>query len=205
MPTIHLTFDDGPADSTSEILDALAEHDAKATFFQVGRNVAARPEVTQRAHAAGHAVGNHSWSHPNLRSDVDDAGVLRELSDTSDEVERVTGVRPALFRPPYGQPWGRDDGNDATDRRRLVQEHAARLGMTVLLWHVDTNDWNEDARTPAEIAAEVVAAARPGAVILLHDIWPRTAAAVPLILRELHAQDYRFEQVPAGTTLLPAR
>ena len=153
IPAIHLTFDDGPADSTVEILDVLAEHDAKATFFQVGRNVAARPEVTRRAHAEGHALGNHSWSHPNLRTDVDEAGVLRELSDTSDELERVTGVRPALFRPPYGQPWGRDDGTDATERRRVVRAHAASLGMTVLLWHVDTNDWNEDARTSSEIAA----------------------------------------------------
>jgi peptidoglycan-N-acetylglucosamine deacetylase len=204
MPTIHLTFDDGPADSTMPILDALAEHGAKATFFHVGRNVEARPEITRRAHADGHAVGNHSWSHPNLLTEVDEDGVLRELSDTSDVLERVVGARPSLFRPPYGQPWGREDGVDATARRRVVQEHAASLGMTVLLWHVDTSDWHEDERAPEEIAAQVVDAARPGAVVLLHDIWSRTAAAVPLILRELGREGYSFEQVPAGSTLLPA-
>jgi peptidoglycan/xylan/chitin deacetylase (PgdA/CDA1 family) len=203
MPTIHLTFDDGPADSTVPILDALAEHGGKGTFFQVGRDVGARPEITRRVHADGHAVGNHSWSHPNLRTDVDEEGVLRELSETSDVVERVIGVRPSLFRPPYGQPWGREDGTDAVERRRVVKEHAAILGMTVVLWHVDTNDWHEDERSPEDIAAQVVDEARSGAVILLHDIWPRTAAAVPLILRELGGQGYSFEQVPAGSALLP--
>jgi peptidoglycan/xylan/chitin deacetylase (PgdA/CDA1 family) len=84
-----------------------------------------------------------------------------------------------------------------------VQEHAASLGMTVLLWHVDTNDWHQDERAPEEIAAQVVDEARPGAVILLHDIWPRTAEAVPLILRGLGRLGYSFDQVPAGSTLLP--
>jgi peptidoglycan/xylan/chitin deacetylase (PgdA/CDA1 family) len=199
---LYLTFDDGPAESTVAVLDALAEHGAKATFFQQGACVARRPELTLRAHEAGHAIGNHAWSHPDLEQ-VDAARVEAEMSDTSDELQRVTGQRPTLFRPPYGRPFVTHSNGPHIDAcREHVRRHAARLGMGVVLWNAHADDWTPDERGPDEIATRVIQEAGPRKVVLLHDDRPRTAAALPRILRVLGEQGYSFEPVPPGTTLI---
>jgi peptidoglycan-N-acetylglucosamine deacetylase len=149
----RLTFDDGPADDTQRLLDLLARHRTLATFFLIGQRVEARNELARRIAAEGHAIGNHSWSHPDLTTLARDA-LRSELERTSDAIERVVGARPALFRPPYGF------FNDQ------VQEVASALGMRMLLWDVDTADYE---RPGVDSIAAAIEAASADAVVLMHD------------------------------------
>src|SRR5207302_11052238 len=101
-PNIAMTFDDGPsAKLTPKLLDLLAAHHIKATFFLIGQNVAENPEIVAREAREGHEVANHSWSHPNLGKMSDD-GVRGQLRKTDDAIRSAVGHAPTLMRPPYG-------------------------------------------------------------------------------------------------------
>ena len=174
MTTVALTFDDGPyPETTSALLDALG--DAKATFFLWGEHAAAHPALVRDIAAAGHAVGNHSWTHPRLTG-LDPSARDQEVRRTQDLLARLTGTRPALFRPPYG------------DTDTAVARTLAGHGLTEVLWSVDTRDW------AGATADEIVAAAdraEPGGVVLMHEGRPATVAAVPRILAALAARGLR--------------
>ncbi|WP_169746499.1 polysaccharide deacetylase family protein [Demequina phytophila] len=178
---IALTFDDGPVAATMDLLDALAERGAKATFFMVGQNVAANPDVVRRIADEGHALGNHTWDHPQLtRLDAD--SIRQEIESTSDAIEDATGVRPSLLRPPYG----------ATDD--AVAGVAADLGMAQILWDVDPEDWKD--RDAGTVHQRVVDAAHRNAIVLSHDIHDTTRAAYPAIIDDLIAAGYTLVTVP---------
>src|SRR2546425_12660844 len=99
---IAMTFDDGPSASlTPKLLDLLAAHHIKATFFVIGENVAEHPEIVARAAREGHEIGNHSWSHPNFAK-MSQENVRSQLQRTDDAIKNATGIRPMLLRPPYG-------------------------------------------------------------------------------------------------------
>src|SRR2546423_14106760 len=101
-PYIAMTFDDGPsAKLTPKLLDLLASHHVKATFFLIGQNVAENPEIVAREAREGHEIANHSWSHPNLGK-MSDEGVRGQLRKTEDAIRSASGNRPTLLRPPYG-------------------------------------------------------------------------------------------------------
>ncbi|MFI6516232.1 polysaccharide deacetylase family protein [Spirillospora sp. NPDC050679] len=189
---VALTFDDGPMGPTAELLDVLAAHRARATFFLVGRNVAARPDLVRRELAAGHELGNHGYTHADLgRSPA--AKVEAELTRTQQAIEQAAGVTPGLMRPPYG----------STDR--TVARIAKRMGLAQVMWSVDPLDWS--ARDSATVERRVVKGARPGRILLMHDIHPSTVAAVPGILRRLAAKGYVFVTVSElyGRPLVPGR
>ena len=99
---VALTFDDGPSPYTSKILAVLARHQVKATFFVVGKRVDQYPDLARRVVAAGHVIANHSYSHRNLNLETS-ADVASELARTESIIARTTGVKPALFRPPFGE------------------------------------------------------------------------------------------------------
>ncbi|AQZ70812.1 Peptidoglycan N-acetylglucosamine deacetylase [[Actinomadura] parvosata subsp. kistnae] len=172
-----LTFDDGPGPYTKTLLRTLAAYDARATFFVVGQNVTAYPGIVRRAHAAGHEIGNHSWSHPDL-SRLPAKAIRSQLARTDRAVEAATGVRPALVRPPYG-------AFDASVRRQAKRP--------LVLWSVDTLDWRY--RNSARVARKAIKSVRPGSVILFHDIHPTTVRAIPKVLRTLSKRGYRFVTV----------
>ncbi|MGR6922231.1 polysaccharide deacetylase family protein [[Actinomadura] parvosata] len=174
---VALTFDDGPGPYTKALLRTLAAYDARATFFVVGQNVKAYPGIVRRAHAAGHEIGNHSWSHPDL-SRLPAASIRSQLARTDRAVEAATGVRPALVRPPYG-------AFDASVRRQAKRP--------LVLWSVDTLDWRY--RNSARVARKAIKSVRPGSVILFHDIHPTTVRAIPKVLRTLSKRGYRFVTV----------
>ncbi|WP_157383336.1 polysaccharide deacetylase family protein [Nonomuraea coxensis] len=174
---VALTFDDGPGPYTGELLRHLAAHQARATFFVVGQNVAAHPSVLRRAAAAGHEIGNHTWSHQDLTK-LSAGAVRAELARADRAVKAATGFVPALVRPPYG-----------------AFDNAVRTGIRrpLVLWSVDTLDWLH--RDSARVARVAIRSARPGGVILFHDIHPTTVRAVPRVLKALSRRGYTFVTV----------
>ncbi|GAA4628264.1 hypothetical protein GCM10023196_043900 [Actinoallomurus vinaceus] len=190
---IALTFDDGPGPYTAKLLDMLAARHVKATFFLIGGNIRGREAIVRRELAEGHAIGDHSWSHPQL-SAMSDGAVRSQLTRTLGEIHRATGGGTPLMRPPYG----------ATNHR--VAAVTRHMGMAQILWSVDTNDWLD--RNSAIVAHRAVSWARPGGIILMHDIHPTTVNAVPKILVGLAHRGFTFVTVPelfGGRALKPGQ
>ena len=177
---IALTFDDGPGPHTAHLLDILDQYGAKATFFLIGSKVSSQANVVHNIQARGHQLGNHSWSHPDLpKLPVDQ--IAGEIDRTNDAIKQATGVTPAILRPPYGAVNG------------AVLEQLRLRGMSSILWSVDTRDWAD--RNSDIVCSRAVAGARPGAIILMHDIHQTSVGAVPCILSALKQQGYSFVTV----------
>ncbi|MBW4497294.1 MAG: polysaccharide deacetylase family protein [Oscillatoria princeps RMCB-10] len=181
---IALTFDDGPWEQTPEILGILKEMDVKATFFWVGKNVQTYPEIAKQVVAAGHAIGNHTWDHPTNSMDRETAA--KQIDSTNDYIFETTGVRTALFRPPGGALL-----NGLADYARNRQD-------AVVLWSVDTRDWQASTSVQM-LVSTVLNEAKPGGIVLMHDgggnRW-RTVEALPAIIAGLRELGYRFVTVP---------
>jgi peptidoglycan-N-acetylglucosamine deacetylase len=166
----HLTFDDGPGPSTDELLDVLARHGVRATFFVVGAQIAERVGTVQRAAHEGHAIGNHSWDHPSLPA-LGEERVREQLARTNEAIAAAIGRQPELFRPPFG------------DTDAMVERVAAELGMRQMLWDVDTEDWQAPGR---DRVLQRIATAKPTEIVVMHDGGgdrAGTVAAVEAYLR----------------------
>jgi peptidoglycan/xylan/chitin deacetylase (PgdA/CDA1 family) len=178
---VVLTFDDGPDPVyTPQILGVLAQYDAKATFFQVGRNVTKHPALTKRIHAAGHSVQNHTWTHADLRT-LSAASFRTQIESTDRAISAQTGQVPRCLRPPYG------------GTNKAVAQRAKALGKDLIVWHVDSRDWTKPGT--AAIVKRVLSGVHNGSVILMHDGGgnrTQTVAALPTILKALKAQGYGF-------------
>jgi peptidoglycan-N-acetylglucosamine deacetylase len=158
---LALTFDDGPNPAwTPKLLDTLAEQEVRATFFMLGSHAEAEPELVKRIIAAGHVVGNHSWSHPNLARSTA-ARVRDELKRTKQTLEQIVGAPVRWFRPPYGA------------RRPVVFRIAREMGLEPVLWNAMTTDWSERSaeRIAERLGAMIERAGRRGSAanIVLHD------------------------------------
>lgn len=155
-----LTFDDGPNDPhTMHLLDVLTKHNAKATFFLIGKYVRQRPDIARAIEAAGHGIGNHTDSHPNLIL-VSAARLRQELADCNKALEDAIGIKVTLFRPPFG------------GRRPNVLRTARGMGLNPVMWSVTGYDWS--AKSADQIVEKVSRQVdtRPkaqGEIVLLHD------------------------------------
>ncbi|WP_053174752.1 polysaccharide deacetylase family protein [Nonomuraea sp. SBT364] len=178
---LALTFDDGPGKTTPALLDLLKKERVKATFFLVGKAVEERPAIARRAAREGHAIGNHTYSHPSLPTLFDD-DILDELAAAQEAIEKAVGRAPAMFRPPYGH----------TDDR--VRYLAAQEDLAEVLWTGTTLDW--DLRDAKKIKAAVLRLAERDGVILMHDTVPATVKAMPGIVKELKKRGYHLVTVP---------
>jgi peptidoglycan/xylan/chitin deacetylase (PgdA/CDA1 family) len=191
---LALTFDDGPNPAwTPQLLDILARRSVKATFFLVGQFAQCEPALVRSIAAAGHLIGNHSWSHPNLSLTAAHR-VQDELRRTKDTLEQITSQPIRYFRPPFGA------------RRPYVLRAARALGMTPVMWNAMTNDWAEpssdriadrlakksDARHQAGVAANIVLH-DGGHLSLNADRGPSVAAAATLLAR--YAATHKFVTV----------
>ncbi len=186
-PSIAITFDDGPSEGTSELLEILGRYRAPATFFQIGANVRRLPQVAREVAAAGHEIGNHSDTHPMLA--LKSAGFIqRELAAAQEAIECATGQRPRYFRAPYGVRWFG------------LRQAQQRLALTGVMWSTIALDWKR--QTPL-VVSRLIDGAAPGAILCLHDgrvLEHRpdigvTLQAVRELLPKLMEQGYRFEKV----------
>lgn len=194
---IALTYDDGPNHPhTLRILDILARHNVRATFFLIGRFVRERPEIARAVVNAGHVVGNHTFTHPllTLRSHAE---IRRELLDCRSALHDVIGEHSNLFRPPFG------------GRRPAVLRIARELGLEPIMWNVTGYDWN--APPAAEIERKVTKQMRGGDVILLHDGGHRhmgadrsqTVIATDHLIARYKGEGYQFVTIPQMMKEIP--
>jgi peptidoglycan-N-acetylglucosamine deacetylase len=185
LPEIALTFDDGPNPPyTNQILSILQHYKVKATFFCVGTQVARYSELVKQEYQQGHTIGNHTWGHPNMPT-LSDASIIWQLTTAGDAILRATGVRPVLFRPPYG----------AVSSNVLT--YANYFGLTVIQWNVDPRDWSLPGVDV--IYARVLAQTSAGSIILLHDGGgdrSQTVAALPMIITWFQAHNFHFVTIP---------
>jgi peptidoglycan/xylan/chitin deacetylase (PgdA/CDA1 family) len=194
---VALTFDDGPHPIwTPRVLKVLADHRAVATFFVAGHKVEAHPELVRAILDGGHAVALHSHAHDRFFALRSERRVREDLERGVAALERATGERPILFRPPIGHT------NPAI--ARVVGD----LGLVVVGWSVSGLDGLASAR-PAGVAARVRRGLRDGAIVLLHDApergdrEPAALRALPEILDAAHAA--RFDIVPLSQFVLAAQ
>lgn len=185
--SIALTFDDGPSEGTLPLLEYLEKERVWATFFQCGMNVQRLPRIAGEVAAAGHQLGNHTYSHPKLPFKSRDF-IDREFTKAQRIINFETGLAPMLLRAPYGFRW------------LGMQEVQRKLSLLGVMWTVMGYDW----RWPADqIAKHVLAQASPGGIVCLHDgrgVHPtpdvsQMLAAVRKIVPVLRDRGYSFEIV----------
>ncbi|MDE7242114.1 polysaccharide deacetylase family protein [Desulfovibrio sp.] len=171
-----ITFDDGPSRHTGHLLDMLRDYGIPATFFLLGGNAERNPAMVRRIVAEGHEVGNHSWSHPNLRTLAPEAQE-QEISAT-DAVLRALGGNPAYLRPPYGN----------FDAHTLEIAHT--LGVDVILWSMDSHDWKSLPQDYAKLRSTRGTQYESGdlrGIFLFHDTHKSTVDDLPRIIANLLA------------------
>lgn len=184
---VALTYDDGPEPVyTPQLLRILDQYHVKATFFLIGKQMDLYPDIVKDIAARGHAIGNHTYTHPkDIESDTQ-SQIARELEQCESTIERLTGQRTHLFRPPKGLLDG------------TVFFVAEEQDYKTVLWTVSAD--HHDAPTPELMAKRVLDHIQPGAIILAHDgYFPsrwRDVAATPLIIQGLKKKGYRFVTVP---------
>jgi peptidoglycan-N-acetylglucosamine deacetylase len=152
-PALTLTFDDGPSESTPVLLELLARHNAKATFFMCGENVRRLKEIAREVSAAGHEIGNHTDTHPAFYF-KSPGFIYREMALAQESIVQITETTPKLFRAPYGVRW---------PGLRSAQK---RLDLTGVMWTAIGNDWKWPA---SRISQLLVNKAVNGAIFCLHD------------------------------------
>jgi peptidoglycan/xylan/chitin deacetylase (PgdA/CDA1 family) len=180
---VALTFDDGPSTLTLRFVRMLRSEHVKATFFLLGNQLSERyRKVLAEELRDGDALGDHSWSHPDL---VGSGEVGSQLQRTKSAIASLSGYTPCVFRPPYG----------AFDSSVLRTAHS--LGLATIVWNVDPRDWALPG--VGAIESTVLAQVKPGSIVLSHDGGgPRgqTLAAYPEIIASLRRRGYRFVTVP---------
>ncbi|KAI9354027.1 hypothetical protein BD770DRAFT_347802 [Pilaira anomala] len=187
-----LTFDDGPSQYTSELLDILDKENVKATFCVMGAHVDKYPDIIKRAFDAGHQIASHTFSHPHLMS-LTNEEIVYEVKATEEAIEKITGIRPRYIRPPFGE---------ADDR---VKGLLKSMGYKLLLWNVDPTDYDvymkqdvstliqgsfkmavQDSNTGLNVNGD------PGFISLQHDLYKESVEEVPKVIAFLKGKGYSF-------------
>lgn len=177
---VLLTFDDGPKnlELVSGLLDTLEKHNAKAIFFVNGYRVKANPDLLKMIYEKGHAIGNHSYDHINLRQESEEK-IRQQVDAVQEIVEQTIGIRPTFFRPPNGA------SND------FLRNYVKEQGMLFMTWSNGSLDWDSKNQTPEAVIRNVLDQLRPGSNILMHEL-PWTVEALDELLTRLEEEGYSF-------------
>lgn len=180
---IALTFDDGPhPEFTPKVLELLEKHNAKGTFFCIGKNIQKHPEVLQEIAQKGHSIGNHSFSHSPLIDFNDKRKWLQEIYKTDEEIYKTIGKKSEFFRPPFG----------------VTTPHLAKAirktQHQVIGWNVRSFD-TVSHQTPEKIIKRILSKTNPGSIILLHDHLPGIIPILEQLLPELQKRNFNFVTV----------
>lgn len=172
---IALTFDDGPhAKYTPQLLDGLKERGVKATFFLIGKNIEGKEDIVKRISEEGHLIGNHTYGHVQLTG-LSDTKACEEITKNSELIASITGKEVMYIRPPFGS-WNKNLN--------------CMINLTEIKWSIDPRDW--DVKNTRTVVNHVVKHAKPGGIILLHDIYPTSVEAALEIVDELQKENYIF-------------
>ena len=180
---VALTFDDGPSQYTGKLLDALKEHNAKATFFVVGSRLGSDSSTAllKRMENEGHVVGNHSQNHKNLRY-LSAKGIAKEMYAASSLIKNAIGHYPIVMRCPGG------------NYNNTVRAYAGSINTPIIQWNLDTLDWRD--RNKATIVNRVKSGVKDGSIVLMHDLYDTTVDAVIELIPYLQEQGYTLVTVP---------
>lgn len=176
-PMIALTFDDGPGEYTEELINCLVENNAKATFFMLGQNVEAYPEIAKELSDAGMELGNHSYSHPDLVTIGADVAA-QQVSNTDAALKTATGFEATVMRPPGGS------FNDSVK---------AAIDHPLIIWSIDTRDWAT--KSEDQTYQVVMDNAQDGSVVLMHDIHEWSVKAAIRMIPDLIAKGFKLVTV----------
>ena len=178
---IALTFDDGPSIFTLEVLDLLKKYDAKATFFCIGKNVEAHPEIVKKIIAEGHLVGNHSYSHSKFFDFYNAKKIIEEIQKTDELLEKITSKKINFFRPPYGV-------TTPSIRRALKLTGHKVIGWNIRSLDGGTKDQNL-------IFNRIIKRVSPGVIVLLHDTGSHSVSVLEQFLQFLQQNKYEVISV----------
>lgn len=176
-PMIALTFDDGPGEYTEELINCLVENNAKATFFMLGQNVEAYPEIAKELSDAGMELGNHSYSHPDLVT-IGAEAAAHQVSNTDAALKAATGFEATVMRPPGGS------FNDSVK---------AAIAHPLIIWSIDTRDWAT--KSEDQTYQVVMDNAQDGSVVLMHDIHEWSVKAAIRMIPDLIAKGFKLVTV----------
>lgn len=176
-PMIALTFDDGPGEYTEELVNCLVENNAKATFFMLGQNVEAYPEIAKELSDAGMELGNHSYSHPDLVT-IGAEAAAQQVSNTDAALKAATGFEATVMRPPGGS------FNDSVK---------AAINHPLIIWSIDTRDWAT--KSEDQTYQVVMDNAQDGSVVLMHDIHEWSVKAAIRMIPDLIAKGFKLVTV----------
>ncbi|MEM7602891.1 MAG: polysaccharide deacetylase family protein [Verrucomicrobiota bacterium] len=182
LPFIALTFDDGPHPThTPRLLDILKARNVKATFYVVGTNAKRYPEILRRMIAEGHEIGNHTITHGSITKMSPDQ-IRHELSVSHQTILEATGIPPRTMRPPYGAI--------RSDQKAWIRRE---FGYPSIMWNVDPEDWKKPGSSV--VTQRLVSGARPGGILLVHDIHEPTIDAIPSAVDQLLRKGFQFVTV----------
>lgn len=176
---VFLTFDDGPNPETTEkILSILESHQIKATFFCIGDNVTTNAHLARKIDSLGHLIGNHTQSH-NWSDTFKNTNEYETLvNNCSEAVNKATGKKPVLFRPPYGI-------TNPSIAKAIKKLHLTSIGWNIRSFDTIIKDENK-------ILARIITRLKPGSIILLHDSMPVTVILLPKLIQQIHANGYKI-------------
>ncbi|MBA4535321.1 exo-beta-N-acetylmuramidase NamZ domain-containing protein [Brevibacillus halotolerans] len=209
----HLTFDDGPSNVTVQILDVLKQHNIKATFFVLGRNVKGNEAILRRMLAEGHTIGNHTHSHDYNKIYKNPQAFFTDLKQSEAEIQKITGEKPTMIRFPGGSNNGVSKkaqdttiyGANKWVMNDIVKE-VKNQGYTYFDWNVSSGDARSNSYTPQEVIRNVKngSANKHEVVILMHDTKAKesTLKALPQVIADLKKQGFTFEALqPTSKTV----
>ena len=188
-PWIALSFDDGPDEYTSRVLDILKDYQVEAAFFCIGKKISGNEELIKRMIREGHIIGNHSFSHHPFFDLFSSRKMLDDIKQMNTVVEHITGLTPGFFRPPYGV-------TNPNLKKAVLQSGLISIGWSIRSY--DTVIKNQQ-----HLLHKILFAVKPGAILLLHDSSATMAAILPDLLKNIRARGYHIIRLDKMINLKP--